>query len=88
MGLANIGEIADQLVAHGLSAETPVMAINNGTRLSERRMITRLGGAAAAVRRARFEGPVLFIVGDVVRLAAQIETKPAGASDARLEIRV
>lgn len=88
MGLANIGEISEQLIAHGLNSETPVMAINNGTRLSERRLITRLGGVAAAVRRVRFDGPVLFIVGDVVRLAAMTETKPVGASDARLEIRV
>ncbi len=88
MGLATIGGIAERLIAHGLSPETPVMAINNGTRMSERRVITRLGGVSAAVRRVQFNGPVLFIVGDVVRLAAHAGTTAVGASDVLLENRV
>ena len=82
MGLANIGEIAERLRANGLSADTPVMAINNGTRLKERRVVARLGTVAATIRRQRFEGPVLFIVGDVVRLSTQPGTPVVGASDA------
>jgi len=84
MGLANIGEIAGRLIAHGMPRDTPVMAINNGTRLSERRMVSRLDTVAAAVRRALFDGPVLFIVGDVVRLAQQAEIAETGVLDARL----
>ncbi len=85
MGLANIGEIAERLIAHGLSPETPVMAISNGTRLSERRLVTQLGTVVPVVRRMSFDGPVLFIVGDVVRLSTRAGTTAVGASHARLE---
>lgn len=84
MGLANIGQIADQLMAHGMPGEMPVMAINNGTRLSERRAVMRLDTVAGTARRLRFDGPVLFIVGNVVRLAAHTEPVPQGVRDAQL----
>ena len=36
MGLINIREITEQLMAHGLDAETPAAAINQGTRPEQR----------------------------------------------------
>lgn len=76
MGLSNIAMIADRLIAHGMPAEMPVMAISNGTRSSERRAVMQLSAVARTMRQRHFEGPVLFVVGRVVRLAAD-QTRPA-----------
>lgn len=68
MGAANIAEISNNLIAHGMPVELPVMAINNGTTPIERRLVTRLDQIAEAARGAAFDGPVLFIIGRVVAL--------------------
>jgi uroporphyrin-III C-methyltransferase len=68
MGLANIGEIASQLVAAGRSRATPVLAVCNATKPSERRLTSTLAGIATAAKQADFEGAVLFVVGEVVSL--------------------
>jgi len=77
MGAANISEITSRLIESGLSATTPVMAVNNATLPSERRLIARLESTAAATADARFEGPVLFVIGDVVSLYESDEACPA-----------
>lgn len=69
MGLANITEIANQLMAYGRSPDTPVLAISNATRADERRLNTSLRDVSCAVKVAGFQSPVLFVVGDVVAIA-------------------
>lgn len=68
MGAASIGEISSRLIAEGLPAFTPVLAINNGTTPRERRILANLGTIAGATAQANLEGPVLFFVGQVVSL--------------------
>ena len=68
MGAANIAEISDQLIAHGMPGDLPVLAVNNGTTPAERRLVARLDDIAGRARDAAFTGPVLFIVGRVVSL--------------------
>mgnify|MGYP000990318082 CR=1 FL=1 len=68
MGAANIGEISEHLIACGLPALTPVLAVNNGTTARERHLKGELCNVAAAAVDAQFEGPVLFIIGRVVSL--------------------
>ena len=70
MGLANIEEIAGRLIAHGLPADTPALAICHGTTAHERRLYAPLAELPAAARAARFEGPVIFIIGKVVAMDA------------------
>lgn len=81
MGLANIGEIATHLMAAGRAAATPVLAVNNATLGGERRLLARLATIAAEAGAANFEGPVLFIIGEVASLAAELG-KDEGDSDA------
>ena len=69
MGLANIAEIASHLIAHGRDAATPVLAISEATRPGQRHLISSLARVAADVACAGMSAPVLFIVGEVVRLA-------------------
>ncbi len=66
MGAANIDEIAERLMAEGLSPATPLMAINNGTTPKERRLVSDLAHVADDLAVARFTGPVLFVIGEVV----------------------
>ncbi len=70
MGAANIDEIATRLMAEGLAPATPVLAINNGTTPRERRLCADLATIAARMRETRFDGPILFFIGDVVSLYA------------------
>lgn len=69
MGLANIAEIARQLIAHGRDFKTPVAAINNGTLDNERKMVGSLKDIAEKVDVSGFKGPTLFIIGEVVQAA-------------------
>ena len=72
MGRAHIGQIVEELMARGLPADTPALAINNGTTPRERRLRTSLAALPEAVRAADFEGPVLFIIGRVAALGAAL----------------
>ena len=68
MGASNIAEIARQLVAHGMPADLPVLAVASATTPRERRILSTLDGIAAAVERGQPEAPVLFVIGHVVSL--------------------
>ncbi|TAK48548.1 MAG: uroporphyrinogen-III C-methyltransferase [Xanthobacteraceae bacterium] len=82
MGLGNISEIVGRLIAHGLSADTPTLAISQGTTARERRLSARLEELPDAARAANFEGPVLFIIGKVAALAAEWSAiEDAGIAD-------
>jgi uroporphyrin-III C-methyltransferase len=70
MGMANIPQIAVRLIAHGLSESTPAAAIANGARPDQRHVISSLGEIAAVAASADLNGPVLFIIGRVVDMAA------------------
>ena len=70
MGLANFPQTAVRLMAHGLDPATPVAAICNATRADQRHLISTLGEVAGPIADATFDGPVLFVIGRVVDLAA------------------
>jgi len=74
MGAASIAGIAAELIAHGMPADLPVLAVNNGTTRNERRLVSRLDAVAAEAGEAGFDGPMLFLVGHVVSL---YEERPA-----------
>lgn len=76
MGAANIAEIAERLVMAGLSASTPVLAVNNGTTPRECRVVSDLATVSLATATADFSGPVLFIIGDVVSLYSNRDICP------------
>jgi uroporphyrin-III C-methyltransferase len=71
MGLANLDEIARQLILHGLPGDTPALAISRGTTPGEVRLSARLDRLPATVRSARLSVAVLFIVGRVAAMAAE-----------------
>jgi len=73
MGLSRIESIAAQLIAHGMRADAPSAAIEQGTSSAQRHIVAPLAGLALAAREARLEAPALIVVGDVVAFARASE---------------
>lgn len=72
MGLANLDAIAENLIKHGLPADTPAAAIQEGTLPTQRTCITRLDLLCSEVKKQEFKAPTLIIIGKVVLLAEKI----------------
>ena len=72
MGVAAVGRIAGQLLAHGRAATTPVAIVENGSRPDQRVTLTTLAALDDVARRADIQSPALLIVGEVAALAAQL----------------
>ena len=72
MGLANIELISGKLMQAGLDAKTPAAAIVNGTTAQHGRVLTTLGNLAQQARESKLHAPVIFVIGDVVSLADQL----------------
>ena len=72
MGRANMAQIAVRLIAEGLAAATPVLAVCNGTQPSQRHVIAPLGEISQATSDADLDGPVLFVIGAVASLASEL----------------
>ncbi|MDH5570999.1 MAG: uroporphyrinogen-III C-methyltransferase [Gammaproteobacteria bacterium] len=73
MGLSNIGYISSKLVEAGMPASTPAAAIENGSTNRQHQHITELGKLADLVKREGLSAPVLFIIGQVVTLANELD---------------
>ncbi|RMF37219.1 MAG: uroporphyrinogen-III C-methyltransferase [Alphaproteobacteria bacterium] len=69
MGVANIGQIALALLAEGMPADLPVLAVANATTPREARLLSRLDRIAREMRDWCADGPVLFVIGRVAGLA-------------------
>lgn len=67
MGAANMATIAAELIARGLPASTPAMAIASATTPREARVLGQLNTISEAAK--GLVAPVLFVVGQVVSLA-------------------
>ena len=67
MGLHNLPRIADELMAGGLSPETPVAVIQQGTVAGQRCLQAVLSTIAERARQEQFASPSIVVVGDVVK---------------------
>jgi len=70
MGRDSLPSLARNLIDHGLSPETPAVAIENGTMPDERRIFASIRDLPIAAR-SLGGGPTLVIVGSVVRHATE-----------------
>ena len=75
MGLTRADEIAEKLLAGGLSADTPVAIIENGCRKDQRDIISTLNEFPVAVLREKVQSPALIIVGEVVRMKEKLQAQ-------------
>lgn len=79
MGMRNLPNITKNLMDNGLSSDTPVSLVRWGTTPQQETLIGTLGDIAEKARKARFEAPVIIVVGSVVNLRRKLnwfERKP------------
>ncbi|MEU9333500.1 uroporphyrinogen-III C-methyltransferase [Streptomyces sp. NPDC048290] len=68
MGVDKIGAIADTLMAHGKSPDTPVALVQEGTTAAQRRVDTTLAAVAETVRAHEVKPPTVIVMGAVVNV--------------------
>ena len=73
MGLANLPVMIRSLIDAGLPASTPAAAVHNGTMASQQRIIAPLNKLDEAIREKGIDAPVMFIIGEVVSLADDLD---------------
>ncbi|MES2698429.1 MAG: uroporphyrinogen-III C-methyltransferase [Pseudomonadota bacterium] len=78
MGKAAAGEVARQLIAHGMAADTPVAMIENASLPSEQHLVTRLDLLPLAAKSFLGSGPAMLLIGDVVAEQKQVAAPAAG----------
>ncbi len=72
MGLVGLPVICEQLVSHGRSPDTPVALVERATSSRQRVLTGTLATMVEVVAAAGPEAPTIIIVGDVVRLHAEL----------------
>ena len=70
MGKSAAGLLAEQLIADGLAADTPVAAIENAGAATARLIQAPLDGLASTLGDMDLSGPVLILIGEVAARAA------------------
>ncbi|MFJ2951159.1 uroporphyrinogen-III C-methyltransferase [Streptomyces sp. NPDC087226] len=66
MGVDKIGRIAETLVAHGKSPDTPVALVQEGTTAAQRRVDATLATVADTVAAQEVKPPAVIVIGAVV----------------------
>lgn len=82
MGVATAPQIADKLIADGVSPAIPVAVLEKGTRGDSRAMRTLLADLGGLVARERVVSPALIVVGEVVARAGLEDRMAAWAATA------
>ena len=70
MGAAKISQIVGRLIDAGLDPNTPALAMCNATLPNQSHVQTTLLNLPVRAVRANFDGPVLFMIGKAIALAA------------------
>lgn len=79
MGLSNLENIRDQLVANGKNSETPCAVVMRGTCSKQKKVIGTLNNISEKVKEAGLKSPCIIVVGEVVTLNEKLswyEKKP------------
>jgi uroporphyrin-III C-methyltransferase len=71
MASRTLPRMAARLMAAGMAADTPAVAMENASRANERRLFGTIADLPEALATARFDGPTLVLIGAVVGLAKQ-----------------
>ncbi|QCS48576.1 uroporphyrinogen-III C-methyltransferase [Picosynechococcus sp. PCC 11901] len=74
MGIHNLPQIIPQLLAGGLTTDTPIALIRWGTRPDQEELLGNLGDIVQKVEATGFSAPAIAIVGRVVELHPQYDT--------------
>lgn len=71
MAVERLGPIAEALLRHGRTPDTPVAVVQEGTMAGQRRVDATLGTVARAVADAGVRPPAVVVVGEVVRIGPE-----------------
>lgn len=99
MGLDNLPRIAQSLLEHGKSPETPTAVVSRATTPHQRTVVASLSEIADRVRKAELHAPSLIIVGECVSQRAELAwfenrplfgqrigiTRPAGQAEPQVK---
>ena len=86
MGLSSLPDISRNLIAQGLSPETPAAAISKGTTEGQRQCVSTLAELPLMVNDLELPSPVLLVVGKVVGLAHVLNWQGVRYEDAYSEL--
>lgn len=75
MGMAQLPNICRQLIAHGKDEQTPVAIIQWATQWRQKMVTGDLTNINARVEEHHLSSPALIVVGDVVKLSAQLNVR-------------
>jgi hypothetical protein len=81
MAVEHLGLIADTLMQHGRAGNTPVSVIVDGTLPTQHIITTALNTVARDASAAGIRPPAVVVVGEVVKVAAQIAGLSRGSGD-------
>ncbi|MBK1667643.1 uroporphyrinogen-III C-methyltransferase [Rhodovibrio sodomensis] len=81
MGVTTAERVADRLIAHGLSPDTPAAIVEHGTTEHERILPTQLAALGATVAARGVRGPAMLIIGQVAAFAEGARRTAAAAPD-------
>jgi len=73
MGFEQLGYVAEQLIRHGLPADTPALTVQWATTGRQRSVQAPLAELAEAVRRAGLAAPAVTLIGPVVGLRPALQ---------------
>jgi uroporphyrinogen III methyltransferase/synthase len=72
MGMDNLADWTQSLMAHGLAAETPVAVVQRGTTGRQKSVAGTLATIAELAQREKIAPPAITIVGEVVKLRGKL----------------
>jgi uroporphyrin-III C-methyltransferase/precorrin-2 dehydrogenase/sirohydrochlorin ferrochelatase len=73
MGLSGISHISQELIAHGMSSDTPIALIEKGTRPEQKVYTSTLADISQVIANNSISAPTLSIIGDVVKLHKKLD---------------
>jgi len=73
MGLSTLKYLAPEIIARGISTDTPAAIIDNGTRENQRVVVGTIGNLVAKAEQADLKGPSIIIIGSVVTLHEKLQ---------------
>lgn len=72
MGLGNAGHISSELIAGGMSPDTPAAVISKGSTPDQRVELTTVSGLEAAIKDNGLEPPGIMVIGEVATVRERL----------------
>lgn len=88
MGTSNLDKLVDGFISHGVSLDTDVALIENGTRPEQRVVTGKFSDIVAKSEAENIKGPAIIMIGSVVRLRDQLDPTKAAKADQTYEMSI